>query len=113
MESHNILSYPWGHYANLHDDNVHNYKVRKVLLQVGKKISLQSHKTCCKHWITCAGSAKVQLEDKFIILSDNAHVFIPIDAKHSIENVGDQEIEFIEITMGDSSNEENIVFYED
>ena len=113
MESENISSHIWGHYATLHHNNEKNYKVKKIVLEKGKEISLQSHTQSYKHWIICTGTAKVQLQDKYIILSDNAHVFIPIDTKHSIENIGEEDIEFIEIKLGELLNEEDIVVHND
>lgn len=112
MKSENISSHTWGYYANLYDNNQKNYKVKKVLIQKSKKIVLQSHTRCCKHWIICTGKAKLQLEDKYIILSDNAHVFIPIDAKHSIENIGEQDLEFIEIKLGKCLDEDDSIVHE-
>ncbi len=111
MESKNISSYIWGHYVTLHHNNEKNYKVKKIVLQKGKEISLQSHTQSYKHWIICTGTAKVQIQDKYIILSDNAHVFIPIDTKHSIENIGEEDIEFIEIKLGDHLDEDDIILH--
>lgn len=112
MESDNISSQIWGDYVNLFNNNEKKYQVKNVILQKNKKIPLQSHTKTCKHWIICSGKGKFQLEDKYIILSGNAHIFIPIDAKHSIENISEEEIDIIEIKMGDQIDEDDVIVYE-
>jgi mannose-6-phosphate isomerase-like protein (cupin superfamily) len=113
MKSDNISSHTWGYYASLLNNNEKKYEVKKVILQKNKKIPLQSHSKCCKHWIICSGKGKFQLEDKYIILSGNAHIFIPIDSKHSIENITDEEIDIIEIKMGEQIDDADVIVYED
>ena len=95
MESENISSHIWDHYdyVTLHHNYEKNYKVKKIVLEKGKEISLHSHTQSYKHWIICTGTANVQIQDKYIILSHNAHVFIPIDIKHSMKNIGEEDIE--------------------
>ena len=113
MESKNISSHIWEHYdyVTLHHNNEKNYKVKKIVLEKGKEISLQSHTQSYKHWIICTGTANVQIQDKYIILSHNAHVFIPIDIKHSMKNIGEEDIEFIEIKLGDHLDEDDIILH--
>ena len=113
MKSDNISSHTWGYYANLLNNHEKKYQVKKILLQKNKKIPLQSHAKCCKHLIICRGKGKFQLDDKYIILSGNAHIFIPIDAKHSIENISEEEIDIIEIKIGEELNDNDVIVYED
>ena len=59
------------------------------------------------------GKARVQLDDQFIDMSPNEHVYIPVKALHRMENIGTEMVEFVETQIGDYLGEDDIVRYED
>jgi len=105
---------PWGYYKTI-DDNGDSklFKVKKISVHPGKRLSLQSHEHRSEHWVIISGEAKVQVGHDFLILRENQHVYIPKKTLHRVENIGETLLEFIETQIGDILEEEDIVRYED
>ena len=108
----NIKERPWGYYSNIFKSKS-GYKVKKICVYPGKRLSLQTHKHRSEHWVITDGSAKVQVGKDFHILQKNQHVYIPKETLHRIENVGEINVEFIETQIGEYLGEDDIVRYED
>jgi mannose-1-phosphate guanylyltransferase/mannose-6-phosphate isomerase len=104
---------PWGWYINVEGNEHSGYKVKRICVYPGKRLSLQSHNHRSEHWVICKGKARVQVNDEFIEMVQNEHVFIPIKALHRMENIGDEMVEFVETQIGDYLGEDDIVRYED
>ena len=94
-------------------DDYAGHKVKKICVHPGKRLSLQSHDQRSEHWTIVKGTAKVQLNDDFITLERNGYIFIPLKALHRIENIGTEDLEFIEVQVGDYLGEDDIKRYED
>ena len=104
---------PWGWYINVEGNDHSGYKVKRIGVYPGKRLSLQSHDNRSEHWVICKGKARVQLNDEFIEMGPNEHVYIPVKALHRMENIGDDMVEFVETQIGDYLGEDDIVRYED
>ena len=104
---------PWGWYINIEGDDHSGFKVKRIGVYPGKRLSLQSHDHRSEHWVMVRGTAKVQVGKDFHILKKNQHVYIPIGVLHRMENVGDELVEFVETQIGDYLGEDDIVRYED
>ena len=104
---------PWGYYVNIEGNDYNGFKVKKIAVYQGKRLSLQSHNHRSEHWVIVKGTAKMQLDDKFITMNKNDHVYIPVKALHRIENIGDELLEFTETQIGDYLGEDDIIRYED
>ena len=104
---------PWGSFTNILGNNNSGYKVKKITVNVGGKLSLQSHKQRSEHWVITQGRARVQIGDDFHVLEANQHAYIPTGAKHRLENIGDIEVIFTETQIGDYLGEDDIIRYED
>ena len=89
------------------------FKVKRIGVYPGKRLSLQSHNHRSEHWVIAKGTAKVQLDDKFFTLEKNQHIYIPVKSLHRMENIGDEIVEFVETQIGDYLGEDDIVRYED
>jgi len=89
-----------------------NYQQR-ICVYPGKRLSLQSHNHRSEHWVICTGKARVQLNDNFIVMNPNEHIYIPAKALHRMENMGDEVVEFIETQIGDYLGEDDIIRYQD
>ena len=104
---------PWGWYINVEGNDHSGFKVKRIGVYPGKRLSLQSHNHRSEHWVVVKGTAKVQVGKDFHILKKNQHVYIPIGVLHRMENVGDELVEFVETQIGDYLGEDDIVRYED
>lgn len=110
---HSKVFRPWGWYKNIEGTDLSGFKVKRIGVYPGKKLSLQSHNHRSEHWVIVKGKAKVQVGKDFLILNENQHVYIPKETLHRIENIGEEELEFVETQIGSYLGEDDIVRYED
>jgi mannose-1-phosphate guanylyltransferase len=108
----NIFTRPWGYYKNI-EEVEGKYKVKIITVNVGQKLSLQSHNFRSEHWVIVKGKGKVQLGKEFHILQENQHIYIPVKELHRIENIGDEMLEFTETQIGNYLGEDDIIRYQD
>ena len=102
---------PWGTWEILATGD--HYTVKRIVVHPKQKLSLQSHEFRDEHWIIAEGTAEVTNGDKVITAPANTAIFIPAKAKHRIENIGSNDLIFIEVQTGETLDEEDIVRYED
>lgn len=102
---------PWGTFTVL--DEGANYKVKRIEVLPGKRLSYQKHARRAEHWMIVEGQAKVTLNDQEIILRVGETVDIPIEAAHRIENPQEEMLIFIEIQRGSYLGEDDIVRLQD
>jgi mannose-1-phosphate guanylyltransferase/mannose-6-phosphate isomerase len=102
---------PWGSYDSL--ENAEGFQVKRLTVLPGAILSLQLHHRRAEHWVVVAGVARITLDDKIFDLKVNEHTFIPVGAKHRIENPGDELLHIIEVQVGDYLGEDDIVRFED
>ena len=76
---------PWGWYINVEGNDHSGFKVKRIGVYPGKRLSLQSHNHRSEHWVVVKGTAKVQVGKDFHILKKNQHVYIPIGVLHRME----------------------------
>jgi len=111
LEHNMVVHRPWGKYEVLIDHPMH--KVKKITVYPGAKLSLQSHKYRVEHWIVVKGTAGIVNGDRNITLQENESTFIPLGARHRLENPGSKDLEIIEIQTGSYFGEDDITRYED
>jgi len=102
---------PWGYYLILADEPDH--KVKRIVVNSGKRLSLQKHSRRAEHWYVVAGNAIVTLDEQQIPLRPGQAVDIPREAAHRVENPGKTELVFIEVQTGAYFGEDDIVRLED
>lgn len=102
---------PWGHYDSINQGE--RYQVKCITVNPGQKLSLQMHHHRAEHWIIVSGTAKVRIDEKTVILSENQSTYIPLGSIHSLENPGKIPLELIEIQSGPYLGEDDIVRFED
>ena len=102
---------PWGGYAVLADDNA--CKVKRIVVQPGKRLSYQRHASRSEHWIIVQGTALVTLDGAQVELASGDSVDIPVGSNHRIENVSADDVVFVEVQLGDYCGEDDIVRIED
>jgi len=102
---------PWGSWMSLLKGP--GYQIKLLEIKQGRKPSLQSHAHRSEHWIVVAGTAHVTRDDELIEVPTNESVFIPLGARHRIENRGPGDLQVIEVQVGDYLGEDDIVRFED
>jgi mannose-6-phosphate isomerase-like protein (cupin superfamily) len=108
---------PWGIYYVLEDKP--NFKVKKIVVNPGARLSLQSHKHRSEHWVVVSGLATVEVRktDKssewVFDLSANESCFIPMQNKHRLANYGKIPLVIVEVQVGEYTGEDDIERYED
>ena len=102
---------PWGSFTILEDRQT--YKVKRIEVLPGKRLSYQRHEKRDEHWIVVEGEAIVTLEGREARLSPAQAVDIPRMAAHRIHNSGKNPLVFIEVQNGDYVGEDDIIRLED
>lgn len=108
---HREVHRPWGSYDSV--DVGACFQVKRIKVKPGARLSLQSHKHRAEHWVVVSGSARVTRNDEVFDLQPNQSTYIPIGARHRLENPGAETLELIEVQSGDYLGEDDIVRYED
>jgi len=106
-----IYNRPWGNYRTIEQND--NYQLKKICVHPNKRLSLQLHYHRDEHWTIIKGFPLVQVGDEIKEMKVNDYVFIPKETKHRITNNTNEQIEFIEIQIGDYLGEDDIVRLED
>ncbi len=109
--SHPRVYRPWGDYESL--DNGSNFQVKRITVSPGAKLSLQMHHKRAEHWIVVSGTAQVTCGDKVFALKENESTYIPLGAKHRLENTGSEPLQLIEVQSGSYLGEDDIVRFDD
>lgn len=102
---------PWGKYCVLHEEEL--FKVKKIEVLPGKRLSLQSHEKRSEFWIILEGQGLMTLGNLKYVIKAGDKVKIPIGTKHRIENTCRDPLRFVEIQTGSYFGEDDIKRYED
>ena len=108
---HKTVERPWGSYTVLEKGN--GYKIKRVVLKPGAKLSLQLHRRRSEHWVVVSGIAKVTREHEVYSIHTNESTYIPINTKHRLENPGKELLQIIEVQNGDYVEENDIERFSD
>lgn len=102
---------PWGTFTVLYEGE--NYKVKRIEVLPGKRLSYQKHAQRAEHWFVVQGIARVTLDDREITVAAGEAIDIPIGAAHRIENPGNELLVFVEVQRGSYLGEDDIVRLDD
>jgi len=102
---------PWGWYDSI--DMGDRFQVKRIAVKPGASLSLQMHHHRAEHWIVVKGTAKVTNGENIFMLEENQSTYIPIGAKHRLENPGKTDLEMIEVQSGAYLGEDDIIRFED
>jgi mannose-6-phosphate isomerase-like protein (cupin superfamily) len=94
-------------------DEKPGFKVKRIVVKEGGRLSLQSHKHRKEHWTVVEGTATVTVDDKVMAMTREQAVDIPLGAKHRLENLHKGEVTIIEVQFGDYLGEDDIIRYDD
>ena len=110
-KEHLTVQRPWGKYTVLHE--APQFKVKRIEVNPGKKLSLQLHHKRSEHWVVVQGSARLTVGERIATLAPNESIYVPMQIKHRIENATDQPLVMVEVQCGDYLGEDDIVRFSD
>ena len=102
---------PWGHFETLSMGE--RFQVKRIVVKPGAALSLQSHMHRSEHWIVVSGTARVTIDEEVRLVTENQSIYIPLGAKHRMENPGKVPMVLIEVQTGTYLGEDDIIRYED
>ncbi len=102
---------PWGWYQTM--DLGDRFRVKRIQVAPGKKLSLQKHHHRAEHWVVVRGAAEVTRDAETILLRENESVFLPVGCVHRLANPGKIPVEIIEVQTGAYLEEDDIIRIED
>lgn len=102
---------PWGSFTVL--DEGAGYKVKRIEVLPGKRLSYQRHEHRAEHWMTVQGVAHVTINDVEYEVARGETIDIPLGAAHRVANQSNQKLIFIEVQQGDYLGEDDIIRLQD
>ncbi|KUG19757.1 MAG: mannose-1-phosphate guanylyltransferase/mannose-6-phosphate isomerase [Methanomicrobiaceae archaeon] len=110
-EVHTTVYRPWGTYTLLENGN--RYKIKRISVPPGKRLSLQMHHHRSEHWVVVKGTARVTKGGEEFLLRNGESIFVPAGITHRLENPGIIPLEIIEVQIGEYIGEDDIVRFDD
>lgn len=102
---------PWGSYTILEEGP--RYKIKRIMVNPGEKLSHQMHHHRSEHWIVVKGTAKVRIGEKGEFIHENESTYVPKSTEHRLENPGKIPLELIEVQNGEYVEEDDIIRFDD
>jgi mannose-1-phosphate guanylyltransferase / mannose-6-phosphate isomerase len=102
---------PWGSYTVLEEGP--GYKVKRVTVKPGGRLSLQMHHQRSEHWVVITGTARVTRGEEVFDLQVGQSTGIPVETRHRLENPGQETLHIIEVQDGPYLGEDDIVRFKD
>jgi len=109
--THRTVHRPWGHYEDI--DQGERFRVKRITVAPGGKLSLQYHHHRAEHWVVVKGTARVTKGERVTLLAENQSIFIEVGECHRLENPGKVPLEIIEVQTGTYLGEDDIVRMDD
>ena len=108
---HRTVLRPWGTYTVLEEGE--GYKIKRLEVKPGGKLSLQMHYHRSEHWIVVSGTARVECDGESRLVMTNESAYIPVGKAHRVENPGQVALVMIEVQSGTYLGEDDIVRFSD
>jgi mannose-1-phosphate guanylyltransferase/mannose-6-phosphate isomerase len=108
---HRQVHRPWGSYTILEEGGP--YKIKRVTVKPGERLSLQLHHHRSEHWVVVRGTAEVDLDGETRFLRKGESTFVLAGMQHRLKNPGVIPLEVIEVQLGDYLEEDDIVRFDD
>jgi mannose-1-phosphate guanylyltransferase/mannose-6-phosphate isomerase len=108
---HRRIYRPWGFYQDI--DSEQRFRVKRIVVTPGHKLSLQKHFHRSEHWVVVKGTAEVTVGDDVRSVHENESIYIPIGSIHRLANPGRIPLELIEVQVGSYLGEDDIVRLDD
>ncbi len=105
-EFHQTVFRPWGSYTHLEETG--GYKIKRLTVSPGKRLSLQRHHHRSEHWVIVRGTADVDLDGVHQFLRPGESTYVPAGVMHRLGNSGKIPLEVIEVQIGEYLEEDDI-----
>lgn len=102
---------PWGSYTVLEEGG--RYKIKRITVYPGERLSLQMHHHRSEHWIVVKGTAKIRIGEEERFIHENESTYVPKSTLHRLENPGKIPLELIEVQNGEYVEEDDIIRFDD
>ena len=117
LKSHNILQSevfpkdhrPWGWFQNISSGE--GFQVKKIFVNPGSALSLQSHKHRSEHWVVVKAIAKVIIDQEIKLANEGQSFFVPLGSVHRLENPSKNPTIIIEVQIGGYLSDDDIIRY--
>ena len=110
---HVTVKRPWGSYTVLEEQQGSGYKMKRIEVLSGARLSLQAHQHRSEHWVVVSGTATVTCGDEVKLVTKNQSTYIPVGKMHRLENRGKIPLVIVEIQVGDYLGEDDIERFDD
>jgi mannose-6-phosphate isomerase-like protein (cupin superfamily) len=111
MKNEKLFERPWGTYFNALEEP--GYKIKKIVVLPGARLSLQSHEQRSEHWVVVQGDALVTLGDKELKMGRDEYIYIPKGSIHRLQNLGTEDLILVEVQLGSYLGEDDIKRFQD
>jgi mannose-1-phosphate guanylyltransferase len=108
---HQTAHRPWGTYTVLEEEE--NYKIKRIVVHPGARLSLQKHFHRSEHWVVVAGTGTVTVGNEVKSIKPNQSTYIAKEEVHRLENMGEVDLVLIEVQIGEYLGEDDIVRLKD
>lgn len=102
---------PWGYTERINAGD--RFAVQSMLIKPGKSLSYQSHLHRAEHWIVVSGTVEITINGEARLLTENQSAYVPLGARHTLQNSGKIPVRMIEVQSGTYLNEDDIIRYGD
>jgi mannose-1-phosphate guanylyltransferase / mannose-6-phosphate isomerase len=102
---------PWGWYQTV--DLGPRFRVKRILVLPGRKLSLQKHHHRAEHWVVVSGTAEVTRDGEVALVRENESIYLPLGCVHRLANPGRIPVEIVEVQTGAYLEEDDILRVED
>lgn len=111
VDLHTTVHRPWGTYTTLEEGEY--FKIKRIIVKKGEKLSLQMHHHRSEHWIVVSGTARIVNGQEEKLIMTNQSTYIPAGCQHRLENPGMIDLVLIEVQSGAYLGEDDIVRFDD
>jgi mannose-6-phosphate isomerase len=102
---------PWGSFTTLEEGP--GYKIKRIEVNPGHRLSLQMHYHRSEHWIVVSGTARVICDEKETLLKQKESTYVPMNTRHRVENPGSIPLVMIEVQNGEYLGDDDIHRFDD
>ena len=102
---------PWGSFTTLEEGL--GYKIKRIEVNPGHRLSLQMHYHRSEHWIVVSGTARVLCDEKETLLKQKESTYVPMNTRHRVENPGSIPLVMIEVQNGEYLGDDDIHRFDD
>ena len=97
---------PWGSWHVI--DVEHGFKIKRIHVNPGSRLSLQTHEHRSEHWVVINGTATATVNDVTTPVQHGESIDVPLGAAHRLANEGDEELVIVEVQLGSYTGEDDI-----